>query len=125
MDLLTILLDHPANIQDITFNAMQVGTIIGGVLGIAGVYFANKHEIQQLKATNKSMREENQERKDDTKELQTLMNKRVDASNQKIQDLEKGLGAKMERIVSEIKGIEIKIGDNHNALLAALLKNKR
>jgi len=126
LESLFVLIDHPSNIQDITWNTMQVITLVGGLLGVAGSFFANKYAIEQLKtgkaALRKQFEAENQERKDEVKELRNLMNTRVDASNKKIQDLERGLGVKIDGLVNDIKGIEIKIGENHNALLTALLK---
>lgn len=128
MDFFSILLDHPANIQDITFNAMQVGTIIGGVLGVAGSFFANKYAIEQLKAgklaLKKNAEKENTERQEEIKELQSLMNKRVDSVNDKVKELEKGIGKKLDIIQREITGITTNIAQNHTALLQALLNAK-
>ncbi len=128
MSFLYLLLDHPANIQDITFNAMQVGTIIGGVLGVAGSYFANKYAIEQLRAgklaLKKSAEKENTERQEEIKELRNLMNRRVDSANQKIEKLGGDLGGKMDAIQKEITGITAKIAENHTALLQALINSK-
>jgi len=109
IEVLTILLDHPANIQDIQWNTMQVITLIGGVLGVAGSFWANRVAIQELKtakaALKRTTEKENQERKEEITELRDLMNKRVDAANGKIKDLEKGIGKKLDVIQKEITGI--------------------
>ena len=130
--MLYILLEHaahPIDADSITFTAMQVGTIIGGALGIAGGYFANKYEIQQLKVSKSALKKaydkENEERKAETDKLEDLMNKRVDAANARIEKLGDGIGSKLDGVQSELKALEIKIGDNHQALLQALLNNRK
>ncbi len=127
--MLYILLDHPTNVQDVTFNTMQVITLISGVLGVAGGYFANKYEVEKLKAAKlalkKTLEKENEERKAEIEKLEKLMNKRVDAANEKIKELDTNIGTKLDKIQTEVKEIHLKLGENHNALLQALLNKEK
>jgi len=126
--LLSILLEHtahPIDADSVTFTAMQVGTIIGLAVSIAGVFFANKAAISQLQKDKKTLQmvaeKENDARKKEIEKVETIMNRRVDEAKRLIEKLQGNLGNKMEGVTTKITDLEVKIGENHSALLQALL----
>ena len=113
------------NPETLSFRAMDVVMLVGGLLTLAGMYFSLKYTIQKLK--------DDMENKEliFKKEVETWREKhgellhRVDKGEKETSQLEDKLYRKMDEVIASVSQLGTKIESTKNELLTKFYDQKK